>query len=34
MRVALVICVAGIFAVGFASGIFEVIRDISITFIN
>jgi hypothetical protein len=26
--------VAGIFAVGFASGIFEVIRDISITFIN
>jgi NADH-quinone oxidoreductase subunit N len=34
MRIALVICVAGIFAVGFASGIFEVIREISITFLN
>lgn len=34
MRVALVICVAGIFAVGFASGIFEIIRDISLTFLN
>lgn len=34
MRVALVICVAGIFAVGFASGIFEIIREISFTFLN
>ena len=34
MRIALVICVAGIFAVGFASGIFEIIREISITFLN
>jgi len=32
MRVALVICVAGIFAVGFASGIFEIIRDITQNF--
>jgi NADH-quinone oxidoreductase subunit N len=32
MRVALVICVAGIFMVGFASGIFEIIRDISQNF--
>jgi NADH-quinone oxidoreductase subunit N len=32
MRVALIICVAGIFAVGFASGIFEIIREISGTF--
>lgn len=34
MRVALVICVAGIFVVGFASGIFEIIRQISVTFLN
>ncbi|HSO87201.1 MAG TPA: NADH-quinone oxidoreductase subunit N [Draconibacterium sp.] len=34
MRIALVICVAGIFAVGFASCIFEIIREISITFLN
>jgi len=32
MRVALVICVTGIFAVGFASGIFEFIREISGVF--
>ncbi len=34
MRVALVICVTGIFAVGFASGIFEIIREISGAFLN
>ena len=34
MRVALVICVTGIFAVGFASGIFEIIREISGVFLN
>lgn len=34
MRIALIICVVGIFAVGFASGIFEIIREISITFLN
>jgi len=34
MRIALVICVAGICAVGFASGIFEVIREISFSFLN
>ncbi len=34
MRVALVICVTGIFAVGFASGIFEFIREISGVFLN
>ena len=34
MRVALLICVAGIFAVGFASGIFDIIREISITFLQ
>jgi NADH-quinone oxidoreductase subunit N len=34
MRVALVICVTGIFAVGFASGIFEIIREISGIFLN
>lgn len=34
MRVALIICVAGIFAVGFASGIFEIIREISGVFLN
>ncbi|HPE75598.1 MAG TPA: NADH-quinone oxidoreductase subunit N [Draconibacterium sp.] len=33
MRVALVICVTGIFAVGFASGIFEIIREISGAFL-
>ncbi len=33
MRVALVICVTGIFAVGFASGIFEIIREISGVFL-
>ena len=34
MRVALLICVTGIFAVGFASGIFEIIREISGVFLN
>lgn len=34
MRAALIICVTGIFVVGFASGIFEIIRQISITFLN
>jgi len=33
MRVALIICVTGIFAVGFASGIFEIIREISGAFL-
>ena len=34
MRLALIICVAGIFIVGFASGIFEYIRSISQLFLN
>lgn len=34
MRVALLICVTGIFVVGFASGIFEIIREISGVFLN
>jgi NADH-quinone oxidoreductase subunit N len=34
MRIALIICVAGIFIVGFASGIFEYIRSISQQFLN
>lgn len=34
MRIALILCVAGIFAVGFASGIFEYIRSISQQFLN
>lgn len=33
MRVALLICVTGIFAVGFASGIFEIIREISSVYL-
>jgi len=34
MRLALIMCVAGIFVIGFASGIFEYIRSISILFLN
>jgi NADH-quinone oxidoreductase subunit N len=34
MRIALIMCVAGIFIVGFASGIFEYIRSISQQFLN
>jgi NADH-quinone oxidoreductase subunit N len=34
MRIALVMCAAGIFIIGFASGIFEYIRSISILFLN
>ncbi|HZL09591.1 MAG TPA: NADH-quinone oxidoreductase subunit N [Prolixibacteraceae bacterium] len=34
MRLSLVMCVAGIFVIGFASGIFEYIRSISILFLN
>lgn len=34
MRVALVMCVAGVFIIGFASGIFEYIRSISQLFLN
>jgi NADH-quinone oxidoreductase subunit N len=34
MRLSLIICVAGIFIVGFASGIFEYIRSISQLFLN
>lgn len=34
MRIALVACVAGVFVVGFASGIFEYIRSISQLFLN
>ena len=32
MRAALIICVTGIFVIGFASGIFDIIREISKTF--
>jgi NADH-quinone oxidoreductase subunit N len=34
MRIALVICISGVFAAGFASGIFEYIRSISKLFLN
>jgi len=34
MRIALVMCIAGVFIIGFASGIFEYIRSISILFLN
>lgn len=34
MRIALIACVAGVFVVGFASGIFEYIRSISQLFLN
>lgn len=34
MRISLILCVAGIFAIGFASGIFEYIRSISQQFLN
>lgn len=34
MRLALIICVAGIFVIGFASDIFEYIRSISALFLN
>jgi len=34
MRISLVICVAGVFIIGFASGIFEYIRTISQLFLN
>jgi NADH-quinone oxidoreductase subunit N len=34
MRIALVMCITGIFAAGFASGIFEYIRSISKLFLN
>jgi NADH-quinone oxidoreductase subunit N len=34
MRLALIMCVAGIFVIGFASGIFEYIRGMSILFLN
>jgi len=34
MRIALVMCVAGVFIIGFASGIFEYIRSISQLFLN
>ncbi len=34
MRLALIMCVAGIFIIGFASDIFEYIRNISILFLN
>ncbi|MBW8326245.1 MAG: NADH-quinone oxidoreductase subunit N [Prolixibacteraceae bacterium] len=34
MRLALVMCVAGVFIIGFASGIFEYIRTISQLFLN
>lgn len=34
MRIALVMCVAGVFIIGFASGIFEYIRSISKLFLN
>ena len=34
MRLALIMCVAGIFVIGFASGIFEYIRSMSISFLN
>jgi len=34
MRIALVLCIAGVFIIGFASGIFEYIRSISQLFLN
>lgn len=34
MRIALVMCIAGVFIIGFASGIFEYIRSISQLFLN
>lgn len=34
MRLALIMCVAGIFIIGFASGIFEYIRSLSSLFLN
>ncbi len=34
MRIALIICLIGIFTIGFASGIFEYIRSISQQFLN
>jgi NADH-quinone oxidoreductase subunit N len=34
MRIALILCVAGIFIIGFASGIFEYIRSLSQLFLN
>lgn len=34
MRISLIMCVAGIFIIGFASDIFEYIRSISILFLN
>ena len=34
MRTSLLMCVAGIFIIGFTSGIFEIIREISKSFIN
>jgi NADH-quinone oxidoreductase subunit N len=34
MKLALIMCVAGIFVIGFASGIFEYIRSLSALFLN
>jgi len=34
MRIALIACIAGVFVIGFASGIFEYIRSISQLFLN
>lgn len=34
MRIALILCVTGIFVIGFASGIFEYIRSLSSLFLN
>lgn len=34
MRIALIACVAGVFIIGFASGVFEYIRSISQLFLN
>lgn len=34
MRIALVLCISGVFIIGFASGIFEYIRSISKLFLN
>ncbi len=34
MRIALVMCITGVFVIGFASGIFEYIRSISKLFLN
>jgi len=34
MRIALVMCISGVFVIGFASGIFEYIRTISKLFLN